>query len=67
MNEYIQEELEIYCPYCGETIKLLIDYSAGAQEYYEDCSVCCAPILFSIGINFEDKLVLVDVKRDDEI
>jgi hypothetical protein len=62
-----QEEVDITCPYCGETIAILVDSSSGSQQYYEDCSVCCAPILFSIGINLEDELVLVDVKRDDEI
>ncbi len=63
----LQDEADIVCPYCGETIAILIDSSSGSQEYYEDCSVCCAPISFSIVINPEGELVLVDVKRDDEI
>ncbi len=66
MNEYNQEELEIYCPYCGETIKPLIDYSGGAQDYYEDCSVCCAPILFSLTEQGVDGTLQVGVRRDDE-
>lgn len=32
------------CPYCGETIELIVDCSLGAQQYVEDCSVCCRPI-----------------------
>lgn len=35
---------EVYCPYCGEPITLLVDRSGGDQEYVEDCSVCCQPI-----------------------
>ena len=37
-------EADIACPYCGETITILIDESAGAQHYIEDCQVCCRPI-----------------------
>jgi len=59
------EEQFIVCPYCGENISVLVDNSAGDQEYYEDCSVCCCAILF---ISFSDSLgkVKLIVKRDDE-
>ena len=34
----------VSCPYCGESVELLIDASGGgAQEYVEDCEVCCQP------------------------
>ncbi|WP_411833945.1 CPXCG motif-containing cysteine-rich protein [Pseudoxanthomonas mexicana] len=41
--------LDLACPYCGETITVLIDDSgleiaADAQRYVEDCQVCCRPI-----------------------
>ncbi len=60
-----QEESLIQCPYCGETLEVLVDASSGAQSYYEDCSVCCAPILFILA---EDEFgdIHVDTKRDDE-
>ncbi|WP_053970249.1 CPXCG motif-containing cysteine-rich protein [Mangrovimonas sp. ST2L15] len=32
------------CPYCWETISMLIDVSIKNQEYIEDCEVCCNPI-----------------------
>jgi len=32
------------CPYCGESIELIIDDSIETQQYIEDCSVCCQPI-----------------------
>ncbi|WP_082050796.1 CPXCG motif-containing cysteine-rich protein [Neotamlana sedimentorum] len=32
------------CPYCWETISMLLDYSVNQQKYIEDCEVCCNPI-----------------------
>lgn len=43
---------EIQCPYCGESIDILTDDSAGDQRYIEDCQVCCRPI--SIAITVDD-------------
>ena len=34
----------INCPYCGESLEVAVDYSAGEQDYIEDCQVCCRPI-----------------------
>ena len=36
------------CPYCWETISVLIDSSVAEQQYVEDCEVCCNPIEFSL-------------------
>jgi hypothetical protein len=34
----------LQCPYCGETVELVIDDGGGVrQEYVEDCPVCCRP------------------------
>jgi len=34
----------VRCPYCGESVELVIDTGGGArQEYVEDCEVCCRP------------------------
>ena len=38
------QEKTIYCPYCGEMISILLDASVEAQQYIEDCQVCCRPI-----------------------
>nr|WP_221898713.1 CPXCG motif-containing cysteine-rich protein [Robiginitalea sp. SC105] len=32
------------CPYCWETISVLVDTSVSSQTYVEDCEVCCNPI-----------------------
>lgn len=34
----------VWCPYCGEPTEVAIDPGGGeAQEYVEDCAVCCRP------------------------
>lgn len=38
----------IGCPYCGETIKVLIEPADLNQQYIEDCQVCCKPITFMV-------------------
>ena len=38
------EEYYFNCPYCGESISMVLDMSAGGQDYIEDCEVCCRPI-----------------------
>ena len=35
------------CPYCWETISMLLDPSVTKQTYVEDCEVCCNPINIS--------------------
>ncbi|MDJ0938959.1 MAG: CPXCG motif-containing cysteine-rich protein [Woeseiaceae bacterium] len=42
------DERDIGCPFCGERITVLIDTSAGSQDYIEDCQVCCRPIRLMI-------------------
>ena len=32
------------CPYCWETISMILDTSIQQQTYIEDCEVCCNPI-----------------------
>ena len=61
----LQDEIEIDCPYCGERIVLLVDGSAGAQEYIEDCQVCCRPININLTVD-DDGLPRASVRRDDE-
>ena len=42
---------DIDCPYCGERIEILLDASAGEQDYIEDCQVCCRPITVHVTID----------------
>ena len=60
----LQSEQAFYCPYCGETVTVLVDHSIGAQAYVEDCEVCCRPIEFRVVI--ADDAVHVDARRADD-
>ncbi len=42
------ETVKSYCPYCGEPVQLLVDATAGAQQYIEDCQVCCRPMVVDV-------------------
>ena len=59
------EQETIVCPYCGESIDVLVDTSAEQQEYVEDCSVCCRPIMISIAIEDGD-VVSVEGRAENE-
>ena len=40
----LETEAEVTCPHCGETMTMALDPTGGrAQEYVEDCQVCCRP------------------------
>ena len=38
------------CPYCGESISMLIDLNFNNQFYTEDCEVCCRPIEINLTV-----------------
>lgn len=39
----------VRCPFCAESIEIVVDDGGGEeQEYIEDCSVCCRPIRFVV-------------------
>lgn len=57
--------LRARCPYCGESIPVEVDRSAGEQDYVEDCSVCCRPI--EMGVSFDEQgRPRVRARREDE-
>lgn len=45
------EPVEIVCPYCGESIEMVIDCSILFQSYIEDCQICCRPINVDVQID----------------
>jgi hypothetical protein len=51
-----ETEATVSCPYCGEEVEIALDPgSGGAQEYVEDCAVCCKPWSVSVSYDVEGK------------
>lgn len=58
-------DVEIRCPYCAETLTVVVDESGGRmQSYVEDCQVCCQPIQVRARVDGED--VDIEISRLDE-
>ncbi len=60
------ETVEIACPYCGETIEIVVDCSVESQSYIEDCGVCCRPINLTVTVD-EEGIPSVDASSEDEV
>ena len=59
------ESVDISCPYCGESIEILIDCSVPKQSYVEDCEVCCRPIEIAVAVD-ESGTPLVTATREHD-
>jgi hypothetical protein len=57
--------VDIQCPYCGELINVVVDDSAGAQRYIEDCQVCCRPIVIDVAFDVDGDPVVRASSEDD--
>ena len=56
---------KVQCPYCGESIEVLIDCSESQQDYIEDCQVCCCPIDFHVTVD-QSGTAYVSVSHENE-
>jgi len=63
MNKVVS--CDVHCPYCGETIEVLIDCSVPEQNYIEDCEVCCRPINLDVSVD-ETGEPIVNVTHENE-
>ncbi|HHO65660.1 MAG TPA: CPXCG motif-containing cysteine-rich protein [Epsilonproteobacteria bacterium] len=54
------------CPYCWETISMVLDPSEEESEYIEDCEVCCRPIEISFRF-LDERLVHFEARRMEGI
>ncbi len=52
----------ITCPYCYSEFTTEVDVTAGSQDYYEDCQVCCNPIELYIEIDEDGEITRIDVQ-----
>lgn len=53
------------CPYCWETISMLVDASQAHQTYIEDCEICCNPIQLTISAQ-NNEILSVEVKNIEQ-
>ena len=52
-NVVLDTEAEVHCPFCGEVAVIGLDPGGGAaQEYVEDCPVCCHP--WRLRVRYDD-------------
>ena len=62
----LTEEFYFICPYCWQTISIVIDRKYPMHEYIEDCEVCCRPIAFDFVPNEESGEDFFEAKRLDD-
>jgi hypothetical protein len=53
------------CPYCGESVEIVVDPGGGArQEYVEDCPVCCRP--WRVTVRYSGGEPVVELRTEDD-
>ena len=57
--------VRLQCPYCGEWIEIVVEPTAGRQDYIEDCQVCCKPMSLRVSTDADGEPA-VDVRAEDE-
>jgi len=58
-------EKSLICPYCGETVTVLVDVSDAQQSWFEDCPVCCKPMTISLSLT-DDNSATVSVRSEND-
>ncbi|MFD2166835.1 CPXCG motif-containing cysteine-rich protein [Thalassotalea euphylliae] len=69
MLEELKQELKqvrIKCPHCGHHLHVLLDPTAGDQDYYDECPACCSDIHLNMHIDEEHQSIELSVDADDE-
>ncbi len=62
----LSEAALVTCPYCGESVELLVDAGGGSvQEYVEDCEVCCRPWSVRVEIDWNGRPSVTVATLDD--
>ena len=64
MTEQLEEQ-RVLCPYCWESITVLIDPGDLGASYVEDCHVCCRPIVLEIRAG-ADASLFAEARRENE-
>jgi Cysteine-rich CPXCG len=63
----LHEATLVSCPYCGQSVELLIDAGGGPlQEYVEDCEICCQPWSVRVALDPSGQPNVSITTLDDE-
>ncbi|MDQ8179171.1 CPXCG motif-containing cysteine-rich protein [Pelagicoccus sp. SDUM812005] len=62
----IEQDRTVPCPYCGESVGIVVDCTLSSQEFVEDCQVCCRPIQFSVSVDEDGEIVDLQALSEDE-
>ena len=60
------ETMSVSCPWCGELFDVLIEFTISEQEFIEDCSVCCRPIVFSLAIDNNGNIQELNINCEND-
>ncbi len=55
----------VAAPYCGELSDIQVDVAGVDEDYVEDCTVCCRPMLLHVTRD-ENGLPVVSVTSESE-
>lgn len=61
------DDVLVACPYCGESFGTLLDTGSGDDETWEDCAVCCRPILLRWQLGADGELERLEALTDSDI
>lgn len=61
-----ETEIDVECPWCGETVLLTVDPWGGEDQVYtEDCEVCCQPWRVHAHFDADGQAVVVEVQPEE--
>lgn len=61
----VTENMEVECPYCGESQFINVELITEHQSYIEDCQVCCKPMVLNIEVDYETEQVHVYAQQEN--
>lgn len=56
---------KVTCPYCWKNIEIMLDPFMEGQEYVEDCSICCRPIVLEFNHTNENETEILASKENE--
>lgn len=66
LDESADTEATVMCPYCWASVEITLDPGSGsAQEYVEDCEVCCQPWQLEVHYDDEGRAAVVVTAQDE--